>query len=118
MWLTWGSYTLALWATSRVLPGFQLTGGVRGALLVAAVFGLLNWFVGWLLFAVIGVLTLGLGFLFSFATHWLVTVLLLIVTDAFSATLKINGVRTVALGALLVSLFGALGDRLLHRALS
>lgn len=118
MLITWASYTVALWAVSQVLPGFRISGGLRGALGVATIFGLLNWALGWFLAGVIGVLTLGLGFLFSVVTHWIVTAGLLMVTDAFSERLKIQSMKTAALGALGVSGLGPAVEWLLHRVLN
>lgn len=113
MLTTWAAFTLALWATSLLLPGFEVRGGLRGSLVVGALFGLLNWLFGTLLFLLIGVFTLGIGFLLSMATHWLVTVILLVVTDAFSERLKIHGLGTAALGALVMSVFGTGAEWLL-----
>lgn len=107
MLITWASFTIGLWATSRVLPGFEISGGIRGSLVVAGIFGLLNWALGSLLFVLIGIFTLGIGFVLSFATHWLVSLFLLMVTDAFSDRFKIHGFRTAVLGALGVSLIGS-----------
>ncbi len=106
MLTTWAVYTVALWATSRVLPGFELRGGFTGALAVGAIYGLLNLLLGWLLYVVIGVATLGIGFLIGFATRFVVTTILLVVTDAVSERLEIAGWRTAALGALGMSFFG------------
>lgn len=110
MLITWASFTVGLWATSRLLPGFEISGGLRGSFVVAGIFGLLNWAVGWLLFTMIGILTLGLGFLLAVVTHWVVNLVLLVITDALSQRFKIHGFRTAALGALGVSFFGSGAD--------
>jgi putative membrane protein len=109
--LSWLVMSAAFWLTAEILPGFRVK-GFRGAVLVAAVFGLINWFIGWLLFVVIGVASLGLGFLFAFLTRWLVNAILLKVTDSVSSNLSVRDFRTALIGALLLSLFGTIGQAL------
>jgi putative membrane protein len=111
--LSWLVMSAAFWLTAEILPGFRVK-GFRGAVLVAAVFGLVNWLIGWLLFVVIGVASLGLGFLFAFLTRWLVNAILLKVTDSLSSNLSVRDFRTALLGALLLSLFGTIGQALMR----
>jgi len=111
--VSWLVMSAAFWLTAEILPGFSVK-GFRGAVLVAAVFGLVNWLIGWLLFVVIGVASLGLGFLFAFLTRWLVNAILLKVTDSLSSNLSVRDFRTALLGALLLSLFGTIGQALLR----
>ena len=105
--LSWLVMTAAFWLTARVLPGFSVK-GFRGALIVAAVFGIVNWLIGWLLFVVIGVASLGIGFLLAFLTRWLVNAILLKLTDSLSSNLSIRSFPTALIGALLLSLFATL----------
>ena len=107
--------TASIWVTARLLPGFEVR-GVGGAALVAVGLGLLQFLIGWLLFLIIGIGTLGLGFLLAFATRWLVTAILLKVIDTFSSSLRIDGMRWALLGALVMTAFGSLGE-LVVRAL-
>lgn len=106
-WLVLGA---AFWLTAELLPGFQLTGGWRGAAVVSAIFGIINWLIGWLLFVVLGIVSLGLGFLLAFITRWIVNALLLRITDAVSDRLSIKDFKTALIGALLISLFGTIGQ--------
>ena len=111
--ITWLILSAAFYLTAAVLPGFELKGGAGGAALVAGLFGVINWLIGWLLFVLIGVASLGLGFLLAFLTRWLVNAILLKVVDAVSDSLNIKSFKTALLGALLISLFGTLGQWLL-----
>jgi len=83
--------------------------GPTPALIAAAIFGLLNLFVGWLLFGVIGVATLGLGFVLAFITRFIVDAILLKATDVFTRRLTIDSVGTVLVAAFMVSALGTLG---------
>jgi putative membrane protein len=111
--LSWLIMSAAFWLTAKVLPGFEVR-SFRGALVVAAVFGIINWLVGWLLFALIGIVSLGLGFLLAFLTRWLVNAILLQVTDRLSNELRIASFGTALIAALLISLLGTLGQWLLR----
>jgi putative membrane protein len=107
--LSWLVLTLAVWLTAVLLPGFEVS-SFGGAVIVAAIFGILNWALGWLFFVVIGIGTLGLGFLLAFLTRWLVNAILLKITDAVSKSLHIRSFSTALVGALLMSLFGTIGE--------
>jgi len=111
--LSWLVLSGAVWLTAVLLPGFEVR-GFGGALIVAAVFGFLNWLLGWLLFVVIGIGTLGLGFLLAFITRWLVMAVLLKLTDALLDSLKIKSLGVALVGAAVMSLFGTAGQWLVH----
>ena len=109
---SWLILSFAVFVTARLLPGFKLTGGFGSAVVIAALFGALNWLIGWLLFFVIGVGTLGLGFLLSFLTRWLVTAILLKLVDALSTRLRIRDFGSAFIAALLISAIGTVGQLL------
>jgi putative membrane protein len=102
----------AIWLTAELLPGFTVR-GFKGALIVAAVLGVLQVVMGWLLYLVIGLATLGLGFLLGFLTRVLVTALLLMLTDKLATSLKIKDFPNALLGALIISAITTLADKLL-----
>jgi uncharacterized membrane protein YvlD (DUF360 family) len=109
VWLVWSA---AIWVTAKLLPGFEVP-SFGGAVVVALVFGLINMLVGHALYVVIGVTTLGLGFLFGFLTRWFVTAVVLKITDAFSSNLTIRSFGTAMLAALCISFFGGVGEHLI-----
>ena len=45
--LSWAILSFAVWLTAEVLPGFHVK-SFGSAILVAALFGVLNFFLGWL----------------------------------------------------------------------
>lgn len=104
--------SLAVWATAALLPGFHLK-SAKSAILVAAIFGILNFLLGWILFAIFTVLTLGLAWLLAFLTRWIVNALLLKLTDALTDHLKIDGFVWALAGALVISLISTLAHWLL-----
>ena len=109
MFLSWLILSISVWLTAAILPGFEVT-SFWGAIKVAALFGLLNFFLGWLLFVVLGIATLGIGFLLAFLLRWLVNAVLLKITDAFSTSLRIKSFGTALIGAFLMSGIGSLGE--------
>ena len=111
--LSWIILSVSVWVAAKVVPGVEVR-GVGGAVMVAAIFGLLNWAIGWLLFGILGVATLGLGFLLAFLTRWVVNALLLKLTDALTDKLTIRGFGPAFLAGLVMSALGTLGQWLLR----
>ena len=110
--ISWLVLALIVWLTAVVLPGFEVR-GFKGAIIVAAVFGIMNWLLGWFLFAVIGIATLGIGFLLAFVTHWIVNALLLKLTDAVSRSLTIRSFGHALMGAAVIGLFSVVSRMVL-----
>ena len=114
--LSWLILSLAVWVTAAVLPGFHIK-GPKSALLVAAIFGVLNFLLGWLLFAVFTVATLGIAWLLAFITRWIINAILLVIVDKLTDHLKIDGFRWALGGALVMSLVGTLGEWIVRRVI-
>jgi putative membrane protein len=110
--LSWLVLSLAFYVTAVVLPGFHIK-SFGGAFVVAAIFGLLNFLLGWLLFTVFAIATLGIGLLLAFITRWIVNAILLVLTDKISDSLDIDGFRWALGGALMISILRAVGDAIL-----
>lgn len=104
--VSWLVLSLAFLATAWILPGMEVK-GFGGAATAAAIFGVLNWLLAKALFFVIGVVTLGIGFLLFFITSWVVNVILLKITDAATDSLKLESTGTAMAGAFLISVIGA-----------
>jgi putative membrane protein len=107
--LSWLILSFAVWVTDAVLPGFHVK-SAKSALLVAAIFGVLNFLLGWLFFAVFTVLTLGLAWLLAFITRWIINAILLVITDKLTDHLKIDSFGWALAGAFVMSLVGTFGE--------
>ena len=107
--LSWLILCVAVWVTDAVLPGFHVK-SPKSALLVAAIFGLLNFLLGWLLFALFTVATLGIAWLLAFITRWIINAILLVITDKLTDHLKIDSFGWALGGALVMSLVGTAGE--------
>jgi putative membrane protein len=87
---------------------------LRAAILVAAIFGLLNFFLGWLLFALFTAVTLGIAYLLAFVTRWIINAVLLVLTDKLTDHLHIDGFGWALGGALMMSVLGTIGEWLVR----
>ena len=112
--ISWALLTIVVFITAAIVPGFRIR-GFTGAVLVAALFGILNFLLGWLLFVAIGLGTLGLGFLLAFLTRWIVDAIVLKMVDALSKSLEIESFGRAFLAALVMSGLGTLLEFLLVR---
>ena len=111
--ISWLIMTFAVWLTAAVLPGFHVR-DMGSAFIVAAIFGILNFLLGWLLFALIAVATLGIGLLLAFITRLIVNAILLTVTDKITDRLTIDSFGWSVGGAALISLISTAAEWLLR----
>lgn len=98
--------------TAAIVPGMRVR-GVVGAIWVAALFGIVNALIGWVLFVMIGVGTLGIGFLLAFLTRWIVNAVVLKIVDRLTTSLEIVSFGTAFLAAVVMSALGTLAEALL-----
>jgi putative membrane protein len=104
--LSWLVLTVAFWITAAILPGFHLK-SFGSTFLVAALFGVLNALLGWVLWTVFAVGTLGLALALGFVTRTIVNAILLTITDKISDTLEIDSFGWALGGAALISLIAS-----------
>ncbi len=114
--LSWLIMSFAVWLTAAILPGFHVK-GFKSAILVSAIFGILHFLLGWLIFAVFTVLTLGLAWLLAFITRWIITAMLLKLTDRLTSHLTIDSFGWALGGALMMSAIGTVGQWLVYAML-
>jgi len=111
--ISWLVHSAAVFATAELLPGFTVK-GFKGAMVAAAILGLLQALLGKLLFIVLGLGTLGLGFVLAIMTRLAVTTILLVLTDKLSASLDIKGWKTAFIGALAITALSNVAEFLLR----
>jgi len=108
--IDWLSLALGVYVASLFVPGFKVE-GLLGAFVAAALFGVVHTLLGGLLFGLLGVATLGLGFLVAFLTRWVVDALLLKLADALTDRLTIRGFLAAFLAGLVINFLGsAIGE--------
>ncbi len=114
--LSWLVLALAFWLTSMILPGFRVR-GFGSAIIIAAIFGILNFLLGQLFFVVFSIATLGIAYLLAFITRWIITAILLKITDTLTSRLDIDGFKWALIGALVMSIIGTVGEWLVQMIL-
>lgn len=110
---TWVILSLAVWITAVALPGFHVK-SFGSAFVVAAIFGVLNFLLGWLFFTIFAIGTLGIALLLAFLTRWIINAILLKITDAISDALTIDSFAWALGGALMMSVLGSAGEWLVR----
>jgi putative membrane protein len=111
--ISWLVLSFGLWITAAIVPGFRID-GIKGALVVGAVFGVLHFLIGWLLFTFIGIGTLFIGFVFAFITKWIVSAIVLQITNALTDSLEIENFRIALAGAAVLAFLSAGQNMLFH----
>ncbi len=114
--LSWLILTVAVWITAAVLPGFHVK-SFGSAFVVSALFGILNFFLGWIFFVLFTIATLGIALLLAFITRWIINAILLKIVDALTDRLSIDSFGWALGGALMMSALGTLGEWLVRSAL-
>jgi putative membrane protein len=107
--LSWLILSFAVWATAALLPGMRIK-SFPSAILVAGLFGILNFFLGWLLFTIFTIGTLGLAWLLAFVTRWIINAIILKLTDSLTDRLEIDGFGWALIAAAVMSLAGTVGE--------
>ena len=111
--ISWLVLAFAVWLTAVILPGVHLK-GAAAPLLVAALFGILNFFLGWLFFTVFTIATLGLALLFAFITRWVINAILLKIVDRLTDRFTVDSFGWALGAALVMSLIGTLTEGVLR----
>jgi putative membrane protein len=107
--LSWLILTIAVWVTAAVLPGMHVK-SFGDAFLVSALFGVLNFFLGWIFFTVFTVATLGVAWLLAFVTRWIINAIILKITDSLTDRLTVDSFGWALAGAFMMSVIGTVGE--------
>ena len=110
--ISWLTVAAGLWLADKLITGFEVTGDWKSYVLLAAILGVLEFFLGWLLFVILGVVSLGLGFLFAFVTRLIASAIVLRIADLLSTRLTIRGFGPALLGAVVIALTSGAADKL------
>lgn len=107
--ISWLILSVAFWITAAILPGVRIR-SFGGAVFVAAIFGIINALLGWLFFGVLTIATLGLAYLLSFLTRWLINAVFLSMTSALTKHLQIASFGWSLIASLCISIISSLID--------
>jgi putative membrane protein len=110
--LRWAVLAGAFWITTLIVDGIQIKDGAWNYFWVAALFGLINTFIGSLLklFTLPAViLTFGL-FVF------VINAAMLMLTDRWSDVITIDSFTSALVGSFLISIFSGIANKVVKRA--
>lgn len=109
--LSWMLAAGAIMVANQVFEKVNLRGDFSDALWVSGLYAVLSWLFGWLFFVVLGLASLGLGFVFSVVTHLVAASLVLKMTSALSSRFTIRGFPAALGTAILLALASELAKR-------
>jgi uncharacterized membrane protein YvlD (DUF360 family) len=105
MIIGWAGASLGLFVASRVLAGVRLR-SFADALWAGALLGILHWALHGVIFVLLGIATLGIGFLLFFITTWVASAIVVLITAKLSARFDVDGFINAVVTALIVSAAG------------
>ena len=104
--LAWITSSLGLWIASKTLKDVKL-GSDSDALWAGALLAVLDATLSWLITVVIGIGTLGLGFLLWFITRWVASAIVIILASNLSSRLLVRTFPAALVTAFIVSATGS-----------
>jgi uncharacterized membrane protein YvlD (DUF360 family) len=104
--LSWVTASLGLWFAAKVLDGVRLTSPID-AIWAGALLGILQALLGTFIFVLLGIGTLGLGFLLWFITRWIASAIVILITAALSSRLEVRGFVPALITAFIVAVTGS-----------
>ena len=111
--VSWLLMAVVIMVAAAIVPGVRIK-GFAGAVWAALLLGTLNVFIGWLLFVVIGLATLGLGFILAFLTRWVVDALLLRLVGRLTDSLYVESFGKAFVAALVMGGLGTVLEALVR----
>jgi uncharacterized membrane protein YvlD (DUF360 family) len=103
--LGWLSATLGLWLAAKVLRGVRLSSFVD-AVWAGALTGILLWALSGPLFVLLGIGTLGIGFLLWFVTRWVAAALIILLASKLSGRLEVKGFVNALVTSFIIAAIG------------
>ena len=110
--LKWIVLSAAFWGTAHLIPGVKIR-SFGSSVVVSAIYATLSLLVGWLLFAIFSIGTLGLGYILSFITWWIIGAIMLVLTDRFN----VAGFGTALIASAVIAVLNTIGLWLINTLL-
>ena len=110
--LRWAVLAGAFWITTLIVNGIQIKDGAWNYFWVAALFGLINTFIG----SILKLFTLPAVILTFGLFVFVITAAMLMLTDRWSDVITIDSFTSALIGSLLISIFSGIANKLIKRA--
>ena len=101
----WVTATLGLWLAANVVRGVRLR-SFNDAAWAGALLSVLHWALSKPLFMLLGIGTLGIGFLLSFLTRWIVAAVVVLLASKLSNRLHVDSFVSALITAFVVAATG------------
>ena len=111
--IAWAAATLGLWLSANVLRGVRLA-SLGDAVWAGALVGILQWSLTGPIFVLLGIGTLGIGFLLWFLTRWVAAALVILLASKLSSRLDIDGFFNALITAFIIAAMGSIVRLLVH----
>lgn len=112
--ISWLVLAFGFWLATQLVDGVKVRGGFTELMIVAAVFGVLNVLIGWLIAFFVGVASLGILFFFGFVLRVVANAVLLKLTAGLTDRLQVRSFGPALVAAFIISAVGLGADRLLR----
>jgi putative membrane protein len=110
--LRWAVLAGAFWITTLIVSGIQIKDGAWNYFWVAALFGLINTFIG----SILKLFTLPAVILTFGLFVFVINAAMLMLTDRWSDVITIDSFTSALIGSLLISIFSGIANKLIKRA--
>jgi putative membrane protein len=105
--ISWAAATLGLWLAANVLRNVHLA-SFGDAVWAGALLGVLQWALSGPLFVLLGIGTLGIGFLLWFLTRWVVAALVVLLASRLSSRLEVRGFVSALITSFIIAAMGSI----------
>jgi putative membrane protein len=110
--LRWAVLAGAFWITTLIVSGIQIKDGAWNYFWVAALFGLINTFIG----SILKLFTLPAVILTFGLFIFVINAAMLMLTDRWSDVITVDSFTSALIGSLLISIFSGIANKLIKRA--
>jgi len=110
--ISWLVLAFGFWLATLVVPGVKVRGGFSEIMIVAALFGVLNFFLGLFVKFFVGVASLGILFFFGFVLRVISNTVILKLSAALTDRLQVRGLGPAFVASFVISAVGAAADHI------
>lgn len=112
--ISWLVLAFGFWLATQLVDGVKVRGGFTELMIVAAIFGVLNLFLGLAIKFFLGVMSLGILFFFGFVLRVVANAVLLKFTAALTDRLQVRSFGPALVAAFIISAVGLGADQVLR----
>lgn len=112
--ISWLVLAFGFWLATQLVSGVKVRGGFTELMIVAAIFGVLNFFLGVFVRFFVGVASLGILFFFGFVLRVVANAVLLKLSAALTDRLEVKGFGPALVASFVISAVGIAADQIVR----